>query len=475
MGRLGQLPHHPSHNLAQLTELTSSPPAVSPAHAQVPTLPGGWPLVGHIWWLFRTPLPFLERQRSYGDVVKFRLGRRDAYLINTPELTRELLVSRGNEVTKGPLFEKLKLIGGNGIATSEGDFQRRQRRLVQPAFHRERIASYARIMRDVALEKIAEWRDGQVVAGHEYTHDIATVAACRCLFSTDLGTDATRELADCLPVVTQGAARRAYMPFEWLFKLPTPGNRRFSDAHRRMHDCVDRLIARYRAERVDRDDVLSMLLTARDEHGIAGAMSDQQVHDEVLTLLGGAAETSSATILWVFYMLDRYRWAEQRVHAELDRVLGDRDPEFDDISQLVYLNRVITETMRLFPFGWLVTRSPDTDIQIGGYRIPAGATVFWSQYVLHRDSRSFSEPDVFDPDRWLPERATSIPRDAYLPFGLGGRMCIGKPFALMQIPIVVATIGRRWRLRLPANTPIRPIVETTLHPEPLPVTLERRR
>lgn len=442
-------------------------------HAEVPTLPGGWPVVGHGLRLLRAPLPFLKRQRAHGDVVRFRLGRRYAYLVNTPEVTRQLLAGRGHEATDRPLVEEMKLLAGHGLGTSEGDFQRRQRRFVQPVFHRERLARYTRTMREVALEQIASWRDGQAIAAHEHLRDIARVTVCRCLFSADVRAEATREITHCLPIVIQGTAKRAYTPAEWIFRLPTPDNRRFAAAHRLIHGAVDRLIAQYRTEGVDHDDVLSTLLAARDEHTNEG-MTDQQVHDEVLTLLSGTTETSSAAVLWAFYMLRHHPWAEQRVLAELNHVLGDRDPDFDDIPRLAYLDRVITETLRLFPPGWLVSRSPVEDMRIGGYRIPAGATVFWSQYVLHRDPDSFTDPDVFDPDRWLPERATSIPPDAYLPFGLSGRMCISKDFALMIIPIVLATIARRWRLRPPINAPIRPIFRTVLHPEPVLVTLERR-
>jgi cytochrome P450 len=446
---------------------------VSIGTVEIPELPGGRPLVGHALQILRRPLEFLERQRAYGDVVMFRLGRQAAYIVNTPETTWDLLVGQGHRVTKGSLYKELSLLGGNGIANSEGDFHRSQRRLIQPTFHRQQIARYTDIMRDVTLEISAGWTDGETVDLDELTHEIAATVASRSLFSSKLGVEVAREVHSCMPILFRGVGRRTYAPSKLLSVLPTPENRRFAAANSRLHGLVDHVIARHRAEAAARDDFPSRLLAARDKDS-GGAMTDRQVHDEAMTLLVGATESSAIMMRWVFHMLYRHPRVEERMHSELDQVLAGRAPDFADIAKLEYLDRVITETLRIYPAGWLFTRSPVTDIEIGRYRIPAEANVFCSPYVLHRDPRSFPEPDTFDPDRWLPERAESIPRGAYMPFGNGARKCIGDTFALTELAIVVATLARHWRLRLPPGAPTRARARTTLYPEPVSVILQRR-
>ncbi len=456
-----------------MSEIACDISAQSRGRGEPPVLPGGWPFLGHAPRLLRTPLAFLEHQRGYGDIVQFRLGRQPAYLLNTPDMTKELLTNRSDFV-KGALFEKARIIIGNGLATAEGDFHRRQRRLMQPAFHREHITRYAATMRDVTLERIASWQDGHTIAPEKQFYDITTNIGCRCLFSTAPSPDDADEIISRLTIMVKGLVPRALLPVEWVFRLPTPGNRRFTDAYTRLHSVIDTLIARCRADGTDRDDVLAMLFAARDQDTGQG-MTDQQIHDEMMTLLIGASETTATTLWWLFLMLHHHPRVENRIHTELDHVLGNRDPHAEDILKLDYLNRVITETMRLFPPIWLFPRRATTDTTISGYHIPAGTNVFWSPYVLHRDPRSFPEPTTFDPNRWLPDRKKNIPRDAYIPFGAGNRMCIGNTFALMAIPIIAATITRRWRLQPPPHTPIQPTAETILHPQPEPMTLTKRR
>ncbi len=256
-------------------------------------------------------------------MVAFRLGRLRAYLVNTPETTRELLVDRAHDTTKGRLFDALRLVAGNGIATSEGEFHRRRRRLVQPAFRDEMIDRCAATMRDVAEQISSGWQHSQRIALNEQMYAIAAAAASRCLFSTPLGVSAAQEVACCLPILLRGVAR--YSPTGLLFRLPTQENRRFAEARQRLNGVVDQLIARYREDGVDHGDVLSLLLTARDADGGTG-MTDQQVHDEVLTLLAASIETSATTLSWVFHLLNQHLGVEQRLHAELDRVRADRAP-----------------------------------------------------------------------------------------------------------------------------------------------------
>jgi len=436
-------------------------------------LPRALPLLGHALHLLRTPFSFLATARSLGDVVEIRIGPRPAYLINDPELIRRVLVGEIKKYSKGVQFEKMRPILGNGLVTAEGQEHLRHRRLIQPAFHHSRIAGYATIMRDLTLEMTASWYDGRQIALDTELNQLALKIVGRTLFSTELGSQAVDEVLRSMPVFLEGIAKRAMAPTKLLEKLPTNGNRRFDQANRRLHDVVDRMIADYRRAGVDHGDMLSMLLDARDDVTGEG-LGDVQVRDEAITMLLAGSETTSTLLSWVFHVLGQRPDLQTRLHAEVDEVLGEGPVTFEQIGGLVYTRRVITETLRLFPPAWLITRRTNEPVVLGEVSLPAGASILFAPYSLHRDPNLYADAEVFDPDRWLPQRAQNIPRPAFVPFGAGNRQCIGEGFAWAEAIVVLATVASRWRVRPAPGVQVHMVPAATLRPSSLPMIPGRR-
>ncbi|WP_051716584.1 cytochrome P450 [Streptomyces sp. NRRL F-5727] len=450
-----------------MTRTTSTP-------APPRTLPGGLPLVGHAPWLALRPLDFVERLRDHGAVTRFLIGPRPAYMVSTGELMKDLLITHQSGFEKGgPLFEQATKLLGNGLAASNGEFHLRQRRLSQPAFHHTRMGLYARAALDAADAVSATWRDGQVVDLGPQLNDMTMDILSRTLFSA-VTPEAAAEIRRCLPALVAGVGRRAFIPVEFVHRLPLPVNRREAEALRSLYDVVDAIIADYRAGDLDQGDLLSMLMSARDERTGEG-MTTEQIHDEVRSMMVAGTETSATVLLWAFQVLAARPDVERRVHAELEEVLEGEPVAYADLPRLPYLGQVVQELLRMFPTGWILTRRATREVDLGGWRIPAGADVFFSPYALHRDPAVFADPHRFDPDRWLPERAASVPRHAYLPFGAGVRKCIGESLAYAEITLTLASLMGRWRMRSLTGRPPRPVAGSTLRPRESRMRVEERR
>jgi cytochrome P450 len=430
----------------------------------VPPSPPRAPLVGHMLAFRRDPLGFLLRTaRAFpGDVVCYWHGPRRVYLLKHPDLVREVLVTRQHEFGKGLGVQWAKLFLGEGLLTSEGDFHTRQRRLAQPAFHRQRIAAYGEDMTDHAVRTRDRWSAGQVVDVDEEMMRLTLAVASRTLFGQDVETDADQVREDAATIL--GQFLRFAIPFFGVIqKLPLPSNRRFARAVARLDALVYRLIAKRRREGRDAGDLLSMLLLAQDEEGGEG-MTDRQLRDEVMTLLLAGHETTSNALTWTWYLLSQNPEAQQRWREELATVLGGRTPTVDDLPALRYTEMVMAESMRLFPPAWGVGRRCLLDLVLGGYPMPAGAIISMSPYVVHRDERFWPDPERFDPERFTPELRAARPRFAYFPFGGGARSCIGEPFAWMEGILILATVGQRWRLTLAPGQRVEPQPLITLRP-----------
>ncbi|MET8011939.1 cytochrome P450 [Streptomyces sp. NPDC005271] len=437
------------------------------------TAPGGLPLIGHAVLMGRRPLQFLASLPAHGDLVELRLGPRRAYLPCHPELVQQVLVNARVYDTGGPVKETARPILGNGLITSDWADHRRQRRLVQPAFHPARIATYAEVMERECAAESRSWRAGRAIdVSHEMLALTARVTA-RALFSTDMAPRAVAEIQHCLPVVVAGAYRQAIDPTGLFARLPIPANRRFEDALRRLRRLVDGVIGDYRAAGGDRGDVLSALFAARDDE-TGATMSDQEIHDQVMTLLLAGIETTASALTWAWFLLGRNPRAEAALHAEVDEVLGGRAPVHADIPRLGHTQRVFTEALRLFPPAWLFTRTTTESTRLGGRRLPPAADVLISPYVLHHRADLFPEPEAFDPDRWLPERAKDVARGSYLPFGGGSRKCIGDVFGMTEATLALAAVASRWRMRPVPGTKIRPRPQMSLTAGPLPMVPEPR-
>jgi len=435
------------------------------------TAPGRFPLLSHSWSLLRRPLGFLTSLRDAGAMVKIRFGKEWAYLVQHPELIRQVLVTDTAVFDKGgPLFDKVRLLLGNGLGSCPHAMHRPLRRLMQPAFHRDRLATYADIMQREASNLADSWRPGAVihVPSAMRTYMLALVTRTLCIVGN---AEAMVELRGAIPFLLEGLYNQMLLP-GLLQKLPLPANRRFERAFLRVRALTEQVIEDYRRAGIDHGDLLSMLLAARDELTHEGLTNDQ-IYDQVLTFLSGS-ETGTSTLSWAFHVLGQRPDVERRLHAEVDEVLAGQAARYEDIPRLAYTTRFLTEALRLYSPGWLISRRTVTDTELGGHRLPGGTTILISFYAMHRDPTLFAEPDRFDPDRWLPERAASLPRFAMMPFGAGQRKCIADSFGMAADTLALATIARRWRLRpLPGDRTL-PVAKLTLNPGDLRMRTEPR-
>ncbi|MBX6332609.1 MAG: cytochrome P450 [Gemmatimonadaceae bacterium] len=385
-----------------------------------------------------------RRLAEGGDVSTVRLGPRRLVLLSHPDDIQRLLVTEQKNFVKGYALDRVKMFLGEGLLTSEGASHLRQRRLMQPAFHRERIAAYGEVMAEYAQRTAARWTDGATFDVHEAMMELTRDVAGKTLFDLDVGND-PGGVSEAVSLSLQ-MYRWAVLPFGSLLEyIPIPFTRRVQRARARLDAWLAETIKQRREEGVDRGDLLSMLIRARDESDGQG-MTDQQLRDEVVTLFVAGHETTAVALSWTWYLLSQHPEVEAALHAELDGVLGGSPPRVSDVPRLQYTRMVLTEAMRLYPPAWILERRALGDFEAQGYRIPAGSLVFASQYLVHRDPRWWEEPERFDPDRWRPERAGNRPKFAFFPFGAGTRVCIGEQFAWMEGTLILATIAQKWRL-----------------------------
>lgn len=431
-----------------------------------PVAPGRWPLLGHTPALLRRGFGFTQGLRVHGDLVRVYLGTLPMYFVTTPELTHRVLVTESTSFRKGAMFDKFRPFVGNGLANSSGSYHLRQRRLIQPAFHRDRIARYAETMRTAVSALSDSWQPGEIREINEDMQGLAVTIVGEALFGTEMGGSAIEEARRSIPVILRQGMIRALSP-ELVGRLLVRGNRRFNQAAQRMHAVVSGLIDGWRADGVDRGDLLSMLLMARDSDGVT--MTDQQAYDEVVTLLSAGIETSALALAWLFHEIGQHPDVERRVHEEIDQVLAGRPVTFDDVPKLTYLRQVITETLRMYPV-WILMRRTLRSINLGGVRLPEGTEVTISPHALHFDPRSFTDPTRFDPDRWVPDRATDMPRGAFIPFGAGTHQCVGNTFAQLEMAVTVATIASRWRLVPVPDRPLEVTYSNAAYPTRLSMT-----
>ena len=416
----------------------------------------------------------LRIAREHGDVASFRFGPELEVLVNDPEGIRSVLVTDQRSFMKGQALQEAKRVLGDGLLTSEGEEHLRQRRLIQPIFHHRRIGAYGGTMTELADRLQARWSDGEQRDVHEDMTRLTLAIVGRTLFDADVEGEA-REIGEALNVALE-AVNTLTFPFGHVWeRLPLPGPRRFRQASARLDETIYRLIAERRAGGLTGEDLLSLLLRARDETGGEG-MSDRQVRDEAMTIFLAGHETTANLLTWIWYLLSQDPGVESRLHEELDRVVGSRLPIVDDLPALEYAERVIDEALRLYPPVWLFGRRALVDYELGGYAIPGRSMIVLSQWVTHHDPRWFPDPWRFDPERWAPAEGGRRGRSTrYFPFGGGTRICIGEAFARMEAKLVLATIAGRWRLRLvPGHrAELRPRI--TLRPRGgMPMTVTQR-
>ena len=412
----------------------------------------------------RDPLGFFSKLAAdYGDFVQFRIGPRQLYLLTDPELIREVLVGMPRALHKDQGIQAIKLLLGEGLLGSEGEFHRRQRRLSQPAFHSARIGSYAQTMVARAVRARDSVRDGQELDLCALLMELTLAIVGETLFGTDVEKEApiVRETLD----VAMQLFTMARIPFAHLLdKLPLPSTRRFHKARDRLDRVLYRIIEERRREGKDRGDLLSMLLLAQDEGvGTANAsMSDQQLRDELVTLFLAGHETTSNALAWTFHCLAQNPDIERTLHAHLDAVLDGRAPEAGDYKRLEYCERVFAESMRLYPPAWIIARKVIEPIELRSCHIAPGDGLIMPQWVVHRDAKLWPDPLRFDPDRFLPEAKAGRAKFAYFPFGGGPRVCIGESFAWMEGTLILAALAQKFRFVPVPGQSIEPLPRVTL-------------
>jgi cytochrome P450 len=419
----------------------------------------GLPIIGLFPQFRRNPPEFLQSlARDHGDLVHFRLGHQHVYLVSNPEWIKDILVTNQTNFTKSRFLERAKILLGEGLLTSEGEFHRRQRRLVQPAFHRDRLLGYASAMIDCASHTREQWSNGAQLDMSREMMRLTLAVVAKTLFSADVTTEADNIGAALTQVMI--LFDLVLMPFsEWVAKLPLPQIRRFEKARDFLDQTIYGIIAERRASKEDKGDLLSMLLLAQDEDGSAG-MSDQQIRDEALTLFLAGHETTANALMWSWYLLSQNPASATKFYDEVDRVLAGRLPTFDNLPRLKYTEGVFAEAMRLYPPAWVIGRRAKTEFTMGEFSVPARSILMISPYVVHRDPRWFPDPTQFNPDRWsLPD---DRPKFSYVPFGGGTRICIGERFAWMEGVLLLATVAQRWRFKLVPGHPVQNAALITL-------------
>ena len=400
--------------------------------------------------------------REFDDIFYYRAGWIHVYFLNSPELIESVLVTNQQNFRKDRVIQNSRWFLGQGLLTSEGSEWLRQRRLCQPAFHRERLALYARIINGCAEEMLDSWKDGESRDVHQEMMQLTLRVVAKVLFSVDVKQESGEVAAALNLLMKHSSGARMLLP-PWVRYLPLPFLIRVRRAVRQLDEVVYRIIRERRESESDKGDLLSMLMSARDEDG--SRMTDRQLRDEVMTFLLAGHETTALSLSWAWYLLSENPEAENKLHHELGRVLGGKNPSFEDLPRLCYTEAVVKESVRLYPPAWSLARTAAEDFEIGGYLVPAGSNVVMSQWIMHRDPRFFPSPEQFDPGRWFEEHTQRLPRFAYFPFGGGPRYCVGASFAMMEATLLLAAIAQRFRLRMVPGHKVVPVPSITLRPK----------
>lgn len=422
---------------------------------------------------------FVEAVREQGDVVHLKFVFNNNYLVSHPDGIQHVLQLNNRNYRRQPFGNDLiKMVTGLNLFTSDGDYWLDQRRLMQPAFHRRRITGFGKVMTDSTLRTLRRWESAiqqeSPLDMHAEMMRLTMEIVGRAMFSVDL-TDETSLLGKAFLTSTGYINYRFTKPFHWPLFIPTRRNRALKKAMVDVRKILEEMIAERHRMGEQKDDLMAMLMEARDEETGKG-MTDEQLRAELGVIIGAGQETTSNALTWTFALLDKHPEIQERLLTELDTALGGRVPTIDDLSKIPYTRMVIEESMRIYPPAWAVsTREALAEDEILGYRIPSGAGVMIIPYVVHRDPRFWEKPEVFDPERFSEERAANRHKYAYIPFGAGPRKCIGNTFALVEAQLILATVLQRYRVRVQPDYEIVPEAVFSLRVKGgLPVYVEPR-
>lgn len=458
---------------------SSRPMEAAPTRSlPLPPVPRGYPLVGVLPQMARDPLRFSAQLiRQYGDIVSLDLKLAKVYLIGHPDLAQYVLRDHAANFTKdGGMWDALRLLGGDGLGTSDGEVWRQQRRMMQPLFHRQRLAGLPPLITGAVKESIAPW---ETAAAEHRPFDVAHAmehitmrVILKTICSVSISDAEIEALSQAIGVAFRFIGVRMWTYFlpPW---LPLPGSRGFREALQTIDRIIYRIINDRRQKPAVADDLLTLLLNARDEVTEKG-MSDRQIRDEVVGFYVAGYETVATALSWTLHLICQHPEVEQKLRAELEAVLGGRTPGFAELGQLTYTKMVFQESMRLYPPAWVLPRRAVAEDVVGGYRIPRDAIVAILFYAIQRHPLVWAEPEAFKPERFADESKLPRARCAYLPFGAGARQCIGSNFALMEGPLVLAMLLQRFRMRSWPGHKVEPEGNLALRPRHgVLVSLER--
>jgi cytochrome P450 len=438
--------------------------------------PKGHPLWGNTVQFTKDQLGFCTNmQRYYGDIARFTVIGHEWVQLSKPEYVYDVLVRRPELFLKPKINKDIfRLFLGNGVVSSDGDFWKRQHKMMLPGFHRKRIEAYGKIMVDYTERMISEWQEGQKVDFcHEMT-DLTLGIVAKTLFDTDVSGEEAGTVRRGMKVINDVLTDHITFPLPVPAWWPSKANKRKMSAISTIDGIVQRIISDRRQSGIDHGDLLSMLVFAKSETG--EQMNDKELRDEAMTLFFAGHETTSHALTWTWYLLGKHPEVAQKLYDEVSSVLGDRPVTVDDLPNLPYLDMVFKETMRILPSVWTFMREPAEDVEIGGYVIKKGSYIFISPYVMHNNPILFDKPDVFRPERFTREFEKNLPKGAYLPFSMGPRVCLGKSFAMMEARMIIATLIQRLHAQHDAG--YKPVMNIKLALSPkngLPITVRHRK
>jgi cytochrome P450 len=428
----------------------------------------------------RNPIEVLKDISKYGDISHFKFGTQHVYFLNHPDYIKDVLVTYNNNFIKSRGLQLAKKVLGDGLLTSEGDIHHEQRQLIQPAFHQDRLKIYTAIMIEYILRMSNNWKDNDVLDVHEEFMHLTLAIVCKTLLGFDIQSEAS-EIAKYVTTLVEYFNRARLPMAEVIEKLPLSSNRRFRYAKKQLDAIIYRIIDNHQKTHITNGidlhnhdnhhgDLISILLASKEfssvNETLPQSISSFQLRDNIMTIFLAGHETVANALTWTFYLLSQNNKEERKLHEEVDSVLGHHlFPTSANILKLEYTEKVFREAMRLYPPAWAVGRQAINDCKIGEYTIPAGSTILMSQYLMHHDKRFFLEPERFNPDRWNNDTRTNLPRFSYFPFGGGPRACIGESFAWTEGIITIATIARRWIMKLESAHPIALKPLATLRPK----------
>jgi cytochrome P450 len=414
---------------------------------------------------------------EYGDLSHFKLGRMHVYLINNPDYIEKILIYDHSNFSKGPRLQSAKRLLGEGLVTSEGEFHKSQRKLIQPLFLPKKISSYGAIMTDRALRMIQGWKSGSVVNIHSELMKVTLSIICKSVMDYEMESKQAKDFGNAFEITKKYSSRLQHPLGQILDRVPfLPKVAQSRSAGKTLNTIVYGLISERRKEiesgAKDKSssgaDLLSKLIIVQADDG--SAMTDTQLRDEIITILIAGHETTSNALTWTYYLISQNPQIERRVFEEIDQVLGGngeeyKQPSIADLPKLKYVEKVFRESMRLYPPVWTMGRFAVNDYPLGGYMIPKGSSLMFSQYVMHHSTKYYDNPETFDPDRWTEEVKMRLPRFSYFPFGGGIRGCVGEPFAWQEGILLIATISSYWSMRLAPNQRIKLQPGITLNPK----------